>query len=395
MKSRGAKKLSSPRLVLLIALGATPAKAQQFVVTNLTYTATKDNTTDSHYFAAPLPGTPTDWRSPIDYASGKAYVRLEVISKPSDRKTLYNVCYEGNPTAACMGYSPPYTKPGVVEFSSDLSSIWQYGAVDWSKGVNRMALILKDENGTKVQGDSAFYPTTIHVTITIVAKGATYVPPSTGGNGGAADAGTDAGTISPPARDAGAAGRAGAGGANGSGGVDGVGGAGVVTTPSSGGTSSSLPPSTGSTGAAPPASSSTPAPTATLPAPTPSNPTAPAEPSDFSSASDSGASCSIAVPRPAGSTSRHYGWLGLSAALALLQRRRHRSGEVADVSGETPTRNPERYSRAHRVFISSDAGDCTNCARGPRAGRLRHRSGISPSLARTNRLERFRAAVPG
>ena len=58
--------------------------------------------------------------------------------------------------------------------------------------MRQIALILKDENGTKVQGDPAFYPTQIHITLTIVAPGSTYVPPATEPQ----DAGIDAG---PPA----------------------------------------------------------------------------------------------------------------------------------------------------------------------------------------------------
>lgn len=165
------------------------AHAQQFVVTEATYTADAQNTTDSHYRVNPLPGTPANWRSPIDYASGTAHARLEVLEKPSSQKTLYNICYEATPSYACMGYSPAYTAPGVYDFSFAFSTFYQYSSVDWSQGVKDIALILKDESGNKKQGDPAFYPTKIHITITIVAPGATYVPPTFG-----KDAGTDAAT---------------------------------------------------------------------------------------------------------------------------------------------------------------------------------------------------------
>jgi hypothetical protein len=131
---------------------------------------------DSHYRVPPLPGAPTNWRAPVDYASGTAFVRLEVLQKPSTQKTVYNVCFEGN-QSACMGYPPAYTAPGTYDFSFAFSTFWQYTAVDWTKGVKNVALILKDENGNKVQGDAKFYPTTIHVVITLVPKGGTYVPP--------------------------------------------------------------------------------------------------------------------------------------------------------------------------------------------------------------------------
>jgi hypothetical protein len=154
------------------------ASAQQFVVTEATYTATVDNTMDSHFFQPPRAGTPANWSSPVDYAHGTSYVRLEVLSKPSTKKTLYNICFEGTSGYCCMGYSPPYTAPGVINFSGSFPSFYNYSTVDWSKGLHQMALIIKDENGNKVQGDAAFYPTKIHVTITVVAPGSTYVPPS-------------------------------------------------------------------------------------------------------------------------------------------------------------------------------------------------------------------------
>jgi hypothetical protein len=178
---------------------------QQFVVTETTYTATAANTMDSHYFVSPAAGTPSNWRSPIDYASGRAHARLEVLEKPSTKKTLYNICFESPSNAACMGYSPAYTTPGVYDFEFAFSSFYQYSAVDWSKGIKDVALILKDENGTKVQGDAAFYPSKIHITITIIAPGSTYMPP--------AAPPADAGAGGAPHGDAGVAGHAGSGAA--------------------------------------------------------------------------------------------------------------------------------------------------------------------------------------
>lgn len=148
----------------------------QFRVIDVTYTATADNTDDSHYRVPVATDTPPDWTAPIDFAAGTAYVRLEVTDKPSDVGTVYNVCFEGA-GAACMGYPPVYTDVGTIEFSYDFDTFWNYDAVDWSQGIDQMALILKDENGDKQQGNPDFYPYTAHVTITIVPPGETYVPP--------------------------------------------------------------------------------------------------------------------------------------------------------------------------------------------------------------------------
>ncbi len=174
----GTRRWAAPAALALASVAAPkPARAEQFVVVDETYTATAANTDDSHYRVNPRAGTPTNWRSPVDFASGRAHARLEVLEKPSTRKTLYNICYEATPSYACMAYSPAYTAPGVYDFEFPFSTFYQYSMVDWSKGVRKVALILKDENEIKKQGDAAFYPTKIHITITIVAPGSTYVPP--------------------------------------------------------------------------------------------------------------------------------------------------------------------------------------------------------------------------
>ena len=163
----------------LLGLGvfAAPAAAQQVVIIDATYTATSENTSDSHYRVDPDVETPANWRAPVDYAAGKVHARLEVLEKPSAVGTLYNICFEATPSYACMPYSPEYTEPGVYDFEYPFSAFYQYDQVDWSQGTERIALILKDEGETKVQGDPDFYPTRIHITLTLLAPGTTYEPP--------------------------------------------------------------------------------------------------------------------------------------------------------------------------------------------------------------------------
>jgi hypothetical protein len=165
---------------LLLSAAPHRAHAEQFVLLDLTYEATSANTSDSHFPATPAAGIPANWRSPVNYANGAAYVRFEVITKPSTVKTLYNICFE-NSVASCMGYPPAYTAPGVYNFSGQFSTFWNYSAVDWSQPITKVSLILKDEGGNKVQGNAQFYPYKMHVTITIVAPGSTYVPPDATG----------------------------------------------------------------------------------------------------------------------------------------------------------------------------------------------------------------------
>ncbi|HKU41602.1 MAG TPA: hypothetical protein VJR89_25770 [Polyangiales bacterium] len=203
-------------LLLAAAWAPQAARAEQFLLLDLTYEATAQNTSDSHYPAMPAAGIPTNWRSPINYANGTAYVRFEVLSAPSATKTLYNICFE-NSAASCMGYPPPYSGKGVTNFSGAFSSFWNYSAVDWSKGVSKVSLILKDEAGNKVQGNPQFYPYKMHVQITIVAPGSTYVPPDATGMTPTAGSGGNGGGSASGSGGAGGA-RAGSGGA-GSGGM--------------------------------------------------------------------------------------------------------------------------------------------------------------------------------
>jgi hypothetical protein len=207
---------------LLLMAAPRRAHAEQFLLLDLTYEATSANTKDSHYNAKPAAGIPANWRSPINYANGSAHVRFEVLSKPSTVKTLYNICFE-NANPACMGYPPAYTGPGVTTFSGQFSSFWNYSAVDWTQPITTVSLILKNEGGTKVQGNPDFYPYKMRVTITIVSPGGTYMPPDITGMPA-----NSAGTGAPAAGRGGAgAGGAGAGGA-GSGGTGGTGTAGSI-----------------------------------------------------------------------------------------------------------------------------------------------------------------------
>jgi hypothetical protein len=175
MMFRGLKLLCC--FVLLGAAGGARADEGQFVLMDATFTAAANNTMSSEYAVAPLEGAPTNWRSPIDYASGRIHVRVHVIEKPSDMKTLCNVCFKESDVLTCMPYPPPYTKPGVYESEPKISSFWQFEVYDWTKRVERVNVVVKDENGRFVQGNPAFFPTKLHVTVTVIPPGGRYLDP--------------------------------------------------------------------------------------------------------------------------------------------------------------------------------------------------------------------------
>jgi hypothetical protein len=192
----------------------TGAEAQQIVVADVTYEHSATTTFDSHYRVDPAAVTPADLTSPVDYASGDAVVRLEVFTKPSDAGTRFQICFEASPTYACTDQAPAYTTTGVYTWTTPFSRFYQGDMVDWSLGLGRIAMILKDTMNNKpspenvgAEESARYMPTSIRVTVTLVPPGATYEPPpDTVDSGVTADAGSgpDAGSLDAGARDAGA-----------------------------------------------------------------------------------------------------------------------------------------------------------------------------------------------
>lgn len=182
-------------VVAALLLVPTPALAAQFVVADVTYEHSATTTTDSHLRLPPSAETPKNWKAPVDYATaGTVHVRLEVFTKPSAEKTRFQICFEGTPSYACTDQSPIYTATGVYTWATPFPSFYQYAQVDWTKGILKSALILKDDKNVKPApenvGDARsklFMPSKVRVTVTVVSPGSTYVPPST-------DAGVDATT---------------------------------------------------------------------------------------------------------------------------------------------------------------------------------------------------------
>ena len=177
------------------SLGSSAALADQFVVVDSTWDHTPD-LADSHYRVLPTAATPADWKSPIDYASGTAHVRLEVFTKPTATPTKFQVCFEATPTYACTDQSPTYTTVGVLDWETPFSNFWSPPGetVDWSQGTKKIALILKDTKNGKPSADNVgadtaalYTPTHVRMVVTIVAPGSTYEPPPPPFDGGVID----------------------------------------------------------------------------------------------------------------------------------------------------------------------------------------------------------------
>lgn len=147
---------------------------EQFVLVDSTFTMTPQNTMQSQYAIAPLPAAPASWKSPVDWSRGSMHVRFEILEKPSNAKTLTNVCFETGGVLTCQPYPPPYTAKGVFTSDDRLITFWQYSVFDWTKKLDHVIVVIKDENGKIVQGDSTYYPSKMRVTVTVIPPGLAY-----------------------------------------------------------------------------------------------------------------------------------------------------------------------------------------------------------------------------
>jgi MYXO-CTERM domain-containing protein len=182
------------------------------VLADVSWSHPTDQASDSHYHVDPAPGTPSNWKSPIDYTQGSVYFALDVKTKPAgDAPTKFQVCFEGTPSYACADQSPTYTKTGHYTWTAQFSNFWYGGDVDWTKPVNQLALIVKDDKNNKPAGDPQYVPTDLHVLVVLLSKGASYVPVNSN-----AGAGAMAGVGGGHAANGGATAPAGAGGGAGS-----------------------------------------------------------------------------------------------------------------------------------------------------------------------------------
>ena len=131
-----------------------------------------------------------DFRNPANYARGTLYQRLEVLSKPSDEVVQYQVCLvpADDITVAPACSNPAeltFTGRGTYQASQPLTSLSNYSKVDWSKGVESVLLVLRDDNGNPVSSSylykskptldfSAFYPMSVNYSAVIVPEGAVF-----------------------------------------------------------------------------------------------------------------------------------------------------------------------------------------------------------------------------
>jgi hypothetical protein len=178
-------------LAACVASLVTEARADQFVLFDVTFTYTKDDAdhakpNQSHYYVrgdSLNPRRPKDWTAPVDYRNGAVHLRLEVLEKPAgDQPTTWSVCYIPNKGQnhgyGCIG-TGVYTTTGVVEKDIAMTSFWQNDDIVWSEGIKEMHLVIKDDHNLhahKRPEAEKFFPTKVRMTLIQVSKGAAYDP---------------------------------------------------------------------------------------------------------------------------------------------------------------------------------------------------------------------------
>ena len=172
---------------------ASIARAEQFVLFDVTFTYTKqdaDNSkpSKSHFYVKDKllnADRPKDWTLPVDYRHGKVHIRLEVIEKPpGDAPTTWSLCYIPNKGQkngyGCTG-TKIYREPGVYEQDIDMTSFWENDSIVWSEGIKQMDLVIKDDSGGrghahKRADHEKYFPTKVRITMVQVSAGSTYDP---------------------------------------------------------------------------------------------------------------------------------------------------------------------------------------------------------------------------
>ena len=169
--------------VAAVAMPA-PARANQFVLFDVTFTYTKEDAdnskpSQSHYY---LRGDkinvdrPKDWTSPVDYRNGTVHIRAEILEKPEGGEpTTWNLCYipnKGQKNGYGCTKTENYKEKGVYESDVSMTAFWQNDSIVWSEGVKEMHLVLKDGKNLhahKRPDPEKFFPTKVQV-----ASGAKY-----------------------------------------------------------------------------------------------------------------------------------------------------------------------------------------------------------------------------
>ena len=178
-----------------------PDAAPPLVLLDVTYTHRGDAEGGPKAFSLfDLANLPDNLTSPVDYADGTLYQRLEVIRKPSDLPVTYQLCaFQAGTGGAFAGFGSAssyactnragfsFTYPGTYETSQPMRSLERYGTVNWQDTLGKAMLVLEDADGNPVDDRYGFagswygspvfdfyFPMDVRYTALIVPPGGTF-----------------------------------------------------------------------------------------------------------------------------------------------------------------------------------------------------------------------------
>ena len=159
----------------------------QLVLLDVTY---DHNTVTRAFSFFSLPsGMPSNLISPINYAQGTLYQKVQIITKPSSKTVKYQYCMFQDQLIkakhACTNENLlSFTSPGTYYASQNMTALFQYGNIQWYRNLLTQMLVVKDINGKPVDDRygwvgtwsgspnfGLYYPMKVHYTAIIVPPG--------------------------------------------------------------------------------------------------------------------------------------------------------------------------------------------------------------------------------
>jgi hypothetical protein len=113
----------------------------------------------------PAFNSPPSWKSPVNYADGRAVLRLQVFSKPSAKLVKAQFCMWRHGTVkhqyeTCSG-AVSFTGPGTYTLDMGKPSSWWKKSTgwDWTKAPDKVRVMLKDASTGRLLLSAACLPT--------------------------------------------------------------------------------------------------------------------------------------------------------------------------------------------------------------------------------------------
>lgn len=137
----------------------------------------------------PLSSANGNWKTPINFAEGTLYFRVEIRQQPQPQPMQLQFCVWQD-KFALENCGPRQSLTGnagtVVTWSKEVGKMWKKGglSIDWSRARMRYGIAIKNRVGLPVssvkgwnwngENPALWYPMDMRFTVVVVAKGATF-----------------------------------------------------------------------------------------------------------------------------------------------------------------------------------------------------------------------------